>query len=136
MFWDSSVNRPREMWLPQLLPSPDEGAAGVRAQLARGGCRRGRGERRGMKGGCLRFGEKTKRMGRLPWPPPEAVPLPHTRQGGRRARRRREAILFREGKQDSTKPAKTRCPLRPHVEAIFRAGTLSRTPAAFTGSNC
>lgn len=87
MFWDSSVNRPREMWLPQLLPSPDEGAAGVRAQLARGGCRRGRGERRGMKGGCLRFGEKTKRMGRLPWPPPKLslCPTPVCPRSGRKA---------------------------------------------------
>lgn len=29
MFWDSSVNRPREMSLPQLLPPPTKGAAGV-----------------------------------------------------------------------------------------------------------
>lgn len=28
MFWDWSVNRPREMWLPQLLPSPNKGQLG------------------------------------------------------------------------------------------------------------
>ena len=35
---------------------------------------------------------------------------------------RRETILLKEGKEDAIKcAAKTLCPLRPHVEAIFRA---------------